>query len=174
MSAVIIRAHRSNSTAWVELIAHAPCLPPMLILGDLTNGPFTVLEKGFPPVTNSVDPFSRVLLPSAFCLVGRSMVAGLTVNVTMSWRSCIFWLEPQSSSLVCVWKSSSGLNTVNMLSYYVIVSAELKSDCVNLSTISSRRWCHSVWHVHSSVGSCTHTQAVEFDMVSAAEWDEQS
>lgn len=42
-------------------------------------------KKGFPLVTNSADPFffDGFLLPSAFCLIGWSMVVNLTGNVFM-------------------------------------------------------------------------------------------
>ena len=38
-----------NDTPHVALIAGVPCPPPSSVLGDLTNGPFAVLEKGISP-----------------------------------------------------------------------------------------------------------------------------
>lgn len=70
------------------------------------------------------------------------MVASLTVNVPVFRRSRSFWLEPQSSSLLCVWKKLDCWTQGNEFSYYTTASADWpKSDSIKLDIISSRRWC---------------------------------
>lgn len=144
---------------------------PILILRDLTNGPSTVLEKGFfSPVTNSVDPFSWVLLPSAFCLIEWSTVVSLTVHMFLTHEqnhqahhgghvpsdknhNRVTGSQSPPVSDISHWP-----DTLNMFSCYRVVPGNcLKFDCINLAIIFfATCWCHCIRHMHSSKDSHTH------------------
>lgn len=109
-------------------------------------------------MTNSADPFSRVLLPSAFCLIEWSMVASLTVNVHTflthkqnhqahrggHMPSDKIHNRVTGSQSPPVYEISHWPDTLNMFSCCGVVPA----NCL--------KWCHCVRRTCSNVGSRRH------------------